>query len=105
MQLVVEQRLARHPAWWLLDEGRVVAWGGGVFPSLGDAEDAARDVRQRADDLDFRTQRLVDEHWRWTAWRGREKRVIVGMGSYLTREQAEVAARTAHLGLPTAVGP
>ena len=105
MLFVVEERLSRRPAWWLLDEGRVVAWGGGIFETLGAAEQAARDVRRAATELDYRTQELVDRHWRWTGWVDRERRVVVGMGSYLTQEQARAAAEAARRGLTSATGP
>lgn len=105
MRLVVEDRLARRPAWWLLDEGRVVAWAGEVFPTMDAAVRAAGAAREGAGQLRYRIQQLPDDHWRWTAWRGGERRMVVGMGSHLTRELAREAARTAQLGLTRAVGP
>jgi hypothetical protein len=105
MRLIVEQRLSRRPAWWLLDEGRVVAWGGGVFDTLDAAEQAAREVRRTAAGLDYRTQELVDRHWRWTGWLDREHRVVVGMGSYLSQDQARAAAEATRQGLASATGP
>lgn len=105
MRLVVEERLSRRPAWWLVDHGRVVAWGGAGFDSLEEARQAARDVRHAAPGLDFRTQELVDRHWRWTAWAGPGHRVVVGMGSYLAQDQAQRAAVATRRGLAAAAGP
>ncbi|MFD1948562.1 hypothetical protein [Nocardioides aestuarii] len=101
----MEDRLAKGPAWWLVDDGRVVAWGGSGFDSMEAAREAAREVRRSASGLDYRTQELLDHHWRWVAWSSPRCRVVVGMGSHLTQEAARRAAETTRHGLSAAAGP
>ena len=45
MKFIIETNLASSPAWWPVDDDRVVAWAGRTFVSLTYADQAAHDVR------------------------------------------------------------
>ena len=104
MKYVIASR-SRKPAWWLLDDDRVIAWAGRTFVSLAQADLAAHDFRVNADDPDYRMQVRSGGRWRWTAWDLEGVRVAVSGDWFPDESAARDAVRRVQQQAGTALGP
>jgi hypothetical protein len=106
VKFIVEENLASRPAWWLLDDDKVVvAWAGRTFASLAYADQAAHDFRVNADDPDYRVHAGPHGRWRWTFWRSEGARVAVSGAWFASEDAAREAARHVQRHAVTAIGP
>ena len=105
MNLDIASKLSEKPAWWPLDDDRVVAWAGRTFDSLDQADLAVGEFRVNPEDPDHRVQARFGSSSSWTAWRSEGARVAASGDWFPDEGAARDAARRVRQRAATALLP
>jgi uncharacterized protein len=92
-------------SWWLYAENSEnVAWAGETFPSLFNAQRAAREFKSGAASANFETYLDDGQKYRWRAWRSSDK-VAASGESFYGKFEADRAAQNVRRQAGLATGP